>query len=72
MEEINTIYADMPTTIRSYVVANNDNTYTIVLNSRLSREQHLISYYHERNHITNRDYEKKGNVGLIEIMTHTV
>lgn len=72
MEDINTIYADMPTTLRSYVVANKDGSYTIVLNSRLSREQHLISYFHERNHIANGDYEKKLNVDLIEIMAHAM
>lgn len=72
MEDINTVFADMPTTIRSYVVSNKDGSYTIILNSRLSREQHMRSYFHERNHIANGDYEKKGNVDLIEVMAHAI
>lgn len=65
------IYADMPTTIKAYTVANSDNTYTIVLNSRMSREQHLISYYHEMKHIENNDYDKKCDINIIEFQAHS-
>ena len=47
----NVIYADMPPTIKAYTVNNNDDSFTIVLNSRLNREQHLKSYHHELTHI---------------------
>ena len=67
---INTIYYNMPTAIRSYVVANMDDSYTIMLNSRLSREQNLRSYQHEIEHILNGDYEKKCDVDIIEINAH--
>lgn len=43
MNEINTLYANLPTTIPAYVVENNDMSYTIVLNSRLSHEK---IYFH--------------------------
>lgn len=66
----NTIYCALPTTIRSYVVANNDFTYTIVLNSKLSHEQNLLSYKHELFHIMNGDYEKKCDVDIIEFNAH--
>lgn len=69
-EMTNTIYYSMPTTIRSYVIANNDCTYTIVLNSRLSHEQNLISWKHELEHILNGDYEKKTDVDIIELNAH--
>lgn len=72
MEEINTIYADMPTTLHAYVIANADDTYTIILNAKLSREQHLLSYYHERRHIENGDYETTNDVGLIELFAHLI
>ena len=36
MENINTIYANLPTTIPAYIVENSDMSYTIVLNARLS------------------------------------
>ena len=43
----NVIYADMPPTIKAYTVNNNDDSFTIVLNSRLNREQHLKSYHQD-------------------------
>ena len=64
-------YADMPVSIKSYVVSNSDFTYTIFLNSRHSREQNLISCEHEINHIINGDYEKKCSVDIIEINAHS-
>ena len=60
----------MPTTIKAYTVNNNDNTYTIVSNARLTREQHLQSYYHEMKHIENGDYSKKCDIDIIEINAH--
>ena len=70
MESINVIYANMPVGIRSYVVANADCSFTIVLNSRLTYERNLLSYVHEMNHIHNGDYEKKCDVDIIEFNTH--
>ena len=67
---ITTYYADMPVTIKSYVVCNPDSTYTIILNSKLSYEQNLISCEHEIRHILNGDYEKKCNIDIIEINAH--
>lgn len=61
---------DMPTTIPAFVISNADCSYTIVLNSRLSHEQHLKSYAHEMQHIENGDYEKKCSADLIELWTH--
>jgi len=60
----------MPTTIRSYVVACQNNFFTIVLNARLSTEQNLLSYRHEIEHIQNGDYDKKCDVNLIEFNAH--
>lgn len=71
MEEINVVYADMPTSVRSYVVSNADMSYTIILNSKLSHEQNLLSYQHELDHIRNGDYDKKCSVDLIEISAHS-
>lgn len=66
----NVIYADMPATIKAYTVKCPEGSYTIVLNSRLTREQHLISYYHEMKHIENGDYDRTDSVGVIEINAH--
>lgn len=69
MENINTIYANLPTTIPAYIVENSDMSYTIVLNARLSRERNIISYYHEIRHILQKDFEKE-NVQEIEKEAH--
>lgn len=67
---VNCILTDMPVSIKAYTVLNRDMSYTIILNSRHTREQHLISYHHEMKHIENGDYEKKCDVGLLEIKAH--
>lgn len=69
--DTNVIYADMPGTIRAYTVNNNDDTYTVVLNSRLNREQHLIAYHHEMKHIKNGDYDRQcKDIQIVEIFAH--
>jgi Zn-dependent peptidase ImmA (M78 family) len=70
LEDIYVNYADLPCTIGAFVVSNNDDTYTIILNSRLSRERNKESYIHELGHIRNGDYEKKCSVDIIEIAAH--
>ena len=66
-------YADMPPTIKAYTVNNNDDSFTIVLNSRLNREQHLKSYHHELTHIENGDYDRQfKDVDMIEIYAHNI
>lgn len=67
----NVIYADMPATIKAYTVNNCDDSFTIVLNSRLNREQHLISYHHELTHIESGDYDRQcKDVDMVEIFAH--
>lgn len=70
MEDVFVRYMELPSTIRSFVVANKDMTYTVILNCKLSHEQNLISYQHELDHILRGDYEKKCSVDLIEINAH--
>lgn len=72
MENVFVKLIELPNTIRSFVVLNKDQSYTIVLNSKLSHEQNLISYQHEIEHIKNGDYEKKYSVDMIELFAHDV
>lgn len=73
MDAINVLYADMPSAIRSYVVSNTDSSYTVVLNSRLSHEQNLLSYQHELYHIQNDDYDLPHTTAdRIEIKAHNL
>ena len=58
MREVNVILQDLPTSVRGFVYTNEDGEPTIVINSRLSREQNLRTYCHEQNHIDrNEMYE---------------
>ena len=72
MEDVFVRYVELPTTVRSFVVANNDMTYTVILNSKLSREQNILSYQHELEHILRGDYEKKCSADFIEITAHAM
>lgn len=71
-EDIFTHYADMPTTIRSFVVCNNDMSFTIIINAKIGRCQQLSAYQHELNHIRNGDYSKGGSVDVIELYSHNI
>lgn len=69
-DEIYTYYVNMPTTIRSFVISNNDMSFTIMINARISSEQQLRAYKHELSHIQNGDYDKCCSVDLIEFYAH--
>lgn len=69
-EQIFTYYADMPPTIHSFVVENADMSFTIMINSRIGREQQLLAYRHEINHIKKGDYDKCASADLIESEAH--
>lgn len=71
MEEgIFTYYADMPTTIRSFVVSNEDMSFTIIINAKIGRNQQIRAYKHEIDHIRNGDYDKQASADLIELFAH--
>lgn len=71
MEEgIFTYYINMPTTIRSFVVSNNDMSFTIMINARLGSDQQLAAYTHELCHIRNGNYDKHCSADLIELFAH--
>ena len=57
---------DMPVSIKSYVRKNADDSYTIVINSRLSREQQKICYRHEMEHINRMDFYGRKAVDALE------
>ena len=67
-----TYYVDLPTTIRSFVVSNNDMSFTILINSRMGSNQQLLAYIHEMEHIKNGDYDKRCSADLIELAAHGI
>ncbi len=63
-------FMDLPPRIRGFVVRLNGED-TIVLNSRLSREQNMKTYLHEKRHIERGDFDKEGmDVNQIEKEAH--
>ena len=67
--DINTRLIDMDVLVGEQVIKNNDDSYTILLNARLSHERQLECYKHALLHINNDDFEKD-NADLIEITAH--
>lgn len=48
------------------IMLNDDGTYTILINSRLSHAQNLDSLQHELNHIKNDDFFRDAPIEQIE------
>ena len=58
---------DFPTcSCGGVILLNEDGTYTILLNSRLSHEQNADSLIHELNHIKNGDFYRSIPIKQIE------
>lgn len=71
-ENIITVYKDMPARIKSMVLPDGIGNYTIILNSRLTREQNQESYMHEIEHIEYGDYDTVKNVDILEAYRHSI
>ncbi len=69
-DDINVVLVDLPCTIKEFVVANKDLTFTVVLNAKCSAETRLKAYKHALSHIKNNDFEKSCPADLIEIYAH--
>lgn len=68
--DINTKLIDMDVLVGEQIIKNNDDSYTILLNSRLSHERQIECYRHALCHINNGDFEKECSADLIEIISH--
>ena len=68
--DINTQIIDMDVLVGEQVIKNNDDSYTILLNARMSHERQLECYRHALLHINNEDFEKD-NADKIEKQSHT-
>ena len=57
--------------IREMVVLNEDDSYTIFIESTLSREEQQNAFLHAMGHIYNHDFEKECSADLLEIIAHS-
>lgn len=67
--DVNVVLVDFKVPGREMVVENEDGSYTILINSRLSYEGQYRAYKHGMQHITENDFEKS-NVQQIEAVAH--
>lgn len=71
MENINTIYMNLPEQIKGFVVHNKAEDFnTIVLNSRHSYYMNLKTYEHELEHIYYDDFNNPLSASQIESYRH--
>lgn len=63
----------MPNGAREMVCLNPDNTYTILINSKLSHEMQNDAVWHAIRHIENNDFERVIECGIqkVETQAHT-
>lgn len=59
LEAIGVHFFNLPARISEQVVCNEDGSYTIIINARLSYEQQMEAYKHAITHIMNDDFSKE-------------
>lgn len=64
--DINTFIIDFGNSIPATVTINEDGSFSIFLNARLSYEQRMQAYLHEMRHIHNCDFSNGKSVDRIE------
>lgn len=73
MNEVNVIYCDLPPRIKGMLVKTFDEEecYTVVINSRLNIEQQREAYEHELKHMKAKDFDEVDkSVDEIEYIRH--
>lgn len=73
MNEVRVIYADLPPRIKGMLVRTFDEEecYTVVINSRLNIEQQREAYEHELKHMRAKDFDEiDKSVDEIEYVRH--
>lgn len=64
--EVYIYYVDMPYSVASNSVQNPDGSYTVYINSRMTRERNIKGYMHELSHIVNNHLDNYCDVQIIE------
>lgn len=69
--DVNVVVINFPNAQREMVVQNEDGSYTILINSKLSHDGQLKAYNHAMEHINDNDFEKE-DVQSIEAAAHKI
>lgn len=70
-QDVNVVLLDLPTKEKEAVTKNEDGSFTIFINSKLSHKGQLLAYKHAMKHIQDNDFQKS-NVQAIEAAAHGV
>lgn len=70
VEYIGVYLVDLPHGIRGFTSKNEDGSYSIMINARLSSEMQIQTYDHEIKHIDNGDYDGVKKVDCLEYIRH--
>lgn len=63
---------NLPHGVRGYTILNDDGSYSIMINARMSAEMQLETYKHEIKHIDSGDFNLCGEVSSLEYEKHIV
>lgn len=67
--DVNTFLVNFSAPGKEIVVQNEDGSYTVLINAKLSQDGQLKAYQHALNHINNDDFEKF-DIQSIELKAH--
>jgi hypothetical protein len=70
VEYIGVYLVDLPHGIRGFTRKNEDGSYTMLINARLSSEMQIQTYDHEIQHIDCGDYDSAKEVDELEFNRH--
>lgn len=63
-------YHDLPSAISAFTHANDDGSYTILINANLCHERQMAAVLHELTHIQGNDFTREEQADLLEKMIH--
>jgi hypothetical protein len=67
--DVNVFLIDFQAPGKEMVVSNEDGSYTVLINARLSQDERLNAYRHALGHISEEDFEKP-DIQSIELQAH--
>ena len=67
--DVNVVLMDFPVKGKEMVIPNEDGSYTILINAKLSHEMRIAAYDHAMKHIENDDFSK-ADIQQIEAEAH--
>lgn len=65
------IYHELPNTVHALTHANDDGSYTILINANLCHERQMAAVLHELTHIQGNDFTREEQADLLEKMLHS-